>query len=57
MAKKNEVLRFMLETAGSSQDIDVRPGANQDNITKALMSSMVQSNQFADYNGNQNVQK
>jgi hypothetical protein len=44
MSKKNEVFRFLLETAGSADEIDLGAGANQDNITKALMSSMVQGN-------------
>ena len=55
IGRKNEVLRFLLETAGlGEQDM---PGSgstqsfNQDNITKALMSSMIQSNQFAEFGG------
>ena len=48
-------MRFLLETAGAGDDLDIQGGQNQDNITKALMSSMVQSNQFADYNANQNM--
>lgn len=57
MSKKNEVFRFLLETAGSADEIDLGTGSNQDNITKALMSSMVQGNQFAEFNANQSAQK
>jgi len=37
-------MRFLLEIAGAGDELDLQKGANQDNITKALMSSMVQSN-------------
>jgi hypothetical protein len=42
IGRKNEVLRFLLEVAGQgSVDDEKSPSFNQENITKALMSSMV----------------
>ena len=55
IGKKNEVLRFLLQLAGSgAEDGDHKSAgsnATKDNITKALMSSMLQSNQFASFEG------
>lgn len=45
-------MRFLLEVAGQGEnDGQKQQGFNQDNITKALMSSMVQSNQYAEFGG------
>ena len=47
ISKKNEVLRFMLEMAGNGLQVtheDQAQNKNQESITKALMSAMVQSN-------------
>ena len=55
IGKKNEVMRFLLETAGLGESDMPKKSTgsafNQDNITKALMSSMIQSNQFAEFGG------
>jgi len=52
IGRKNEVLRFLLEAAGSGDDQKNKGQGttfDQDNITRALMSSMINNNQFADY--------
>ena len=55
ISKKSDVLKFLLELAGTGDPIDEGgkknsgPNFNQENITKALMSSMIKSNQFADF--------
>ena len=46
------MLRFLLEAAGSGDDQKNQGQGStfdQDNITRALMSSMINNNQFADY--------
>lgn len=58
IAKKNEVMRFFLELANEgSKDADAKSSRNQENITKALMSSILQSNQFADFGGVSDAKK
>ena len=58
------MLRFLLEAAGSDDESKNKVQGStfsQDNITRALMSSMINNNQFADYQANaqqtQNQQK
>ena len=56
IGKKNQVLRFLLEVAGSGDSFssnNQKKGSTfqQENITKALTSSLMQSTAFADYAG------
>ena len=56
IGKKNQVLRFLLEVAGSGDIFASNNQKNgstfqQENITKALTSSLMQSSAFADYAG------
>ena len=45
-------MRFLLEVAGQGEnDGQKQQGFNQDNITKALLSSMLQWNQYAEFGG------
>ena len=54
-------MRFLLETAGlGEQDMPSNSSTqsfNQDNITKALMSSMINSNQFAEFGGTHDAKR
>ena len=56
IGKKNQVLRFLLELSGSGDTFTTNNQKNgssfqQENITKALTSSLMNSTTFADYAG------